>query len=260
MSARIVVAATVGSGREVERFVLDHGADPVAELASRGWVPVPPPTRPVPADDPILDEPPPREIARAAHARTESSDPWTVTIDYAVRPVDPTASVARQPLTRDEDLTEEEVANAEVYQRVAAYAIVTSVRGLLLTELSEATNAAGQWNLPGGGLDEGEPVLDGLRREIWEETDQRTELPHLLGVLSSHWVGRAPLGRVEDYHAVRLIHVARCREPTEPVIHDVGGSTSRAAWVPWTGVGQVPLVGSFAPLIREVTGRHLAGS
>jgi 8-oxo-dGTP diphosphatase len=259
MSALIVIDASDVSGSQV-RFVLTHGADPVTELAARGWVPVAPPTRLVPAGDPLLDGPPLTSMARALQARTESPDPWTVAIAYAVRAVDPAAPHAPPPLTRDEDLTDGEVANAEVYQRIAAYAFVWSERGLLLTELSEATNAAGQWNLPGGGLDEGERVLDGLRREIWEETDQVVEQPHLLGVLTSHWVGRAPRGRVEDYHAVRLIHVAHCPEPTEPVIHDVGGSTSAARWVPWTDVGQVPLVGSFASLIREVTGRHLAGS
>ncbi|MEO7070981.1 MAG: NUDIX domain-containing protein [Nostocoides sp.] len=258
MSARIEIVATERTDctdREVGRFVLPHGGSPVDELAARGWVPVPPTQGTGRRDGQLFEHLPP-----AQSAVTEPGEPWTVTITYAVRAASPIGPGATDTVTHDEDLTDAEVANAEVYQRIAAYAFVSSSRGLLLTELSDATNASGQWNLPGGGLDEGEPVDDALRREIWEEAGQRVDKATLLGVLSSHWVGRAPRGRIEDYHAVRLIHRATCPEPTDPVIHDLGGSTSAVRWVPWTDVGQVPLVGSFASLIREVTGRHLAGS
>lgn len=268
MTARVAIVAIVATdaragagGREVDRFVLPHGADPVAALAARGWVPV----RPGRTGNDRVDgvgpwEEPLASLAPTRSAHTEPGDAWTVTITYAVRPVAPVPAPAARRVSRDPGLTAADVAGARVYQRVAAYAIVSSSRGLLLTELSETTSAAGQWNLPGGGLDEGEAVEAGLHREIWEETGQRVQDATLLGVLASHWVGRAPIGGVEDYHAVRLIHRATCEDPTEPVIHDVGGSTSRASWVPWTEVGQVPVVSSFAPLIREVTARHLAGS
>ena len=61
-------------------------------------------------------------------------------------------------------------------------------------------------------------------REVHEETGQRVEDVRLLTVLTRHWVGRAPGGRVEDFHAVRLFHTAHCPEPTDPVVLDVGGS------------------------------------
>ena len=54
---------------------------------------------------------------------------------------------------QDHGLSEAEVAAAVPYQRIAAYAVVRSSRGVLMTELSDRTNAAGMWNLPGGGLD-----------------------------------------------------------------------------------------------------------
>ncbi|SRR5580765_1310674 len=256
MSARIVIVATDDADRELDRFVLPHGASPVDELAARGWLPVPP----TEGTGIREDGPPLTHLVPARSAATEPGEPWTVTIAYAVRPAAPAPPREPDPVTRDEDLTDAEAAKAEVYQRIAAYAFVSSVRGLLLTELSSATNSPRQWTLPGGGIDQGEGVEAALRREIWEESGQQVQEPTLLGVLSTHWVGRAPRGRVEDYHAVRLIHRATCAEPTEPVVHDVGGSTSRALWVPWADVGQVPLVRGIAPLIREVTGRHLAGS
>ena len=58
----------------------------------------------------------------------------------------------------------------EPYQRTAAYGVVTSVRGVLLTELSGRTAAPGRWTLPGGGIDPGETPLEGYpenKKKAW---------------------------------------------------------------------------------------------
>lgn len=117
-----------------------------------------------------------------------------------------------------------------VRQRLAAYAVVTSSHGVLLTELSQATGRPGLWILPGGGVDAGEHPADAVTREVWEEAGQNVELGRLVDVSSSHRVGPGRDDLVEDFHAVRLLFTARCAEPTEPVVHDVGGSTAAAAW------------------------------
>lgn len=148
----------------------------------------------------------------------------------------------------DPGLDENDIAGAHRHQRAASYAVITSDRGVLLTQLSQRTNAAGQWNLPGGGIDPGEGPLTALHREVHEETGQRIDRVRFVDVVTGHWVGRAPSGRVEDYHAIRLIHTARCPEPTDPVVHDVGGSTAAAAWVPVADLADVPI----APTIAEV--------
>jgi dihydroxy-acid dehydratase len=57
----------------------------------------------------------------------------------------------------------------------------------------------------------------------------------------------------EDYHAVRLIHRGRCLDPSEPVVHDVGGSTSAARWVALAEVSTLPLV-STAQLALSAVG------
>jgi 8-oxo-dGTP pyrophosphatase MutT (NUDIX family) len=133
----------------------------------------------------------------------------------------------------------------EPYQRVAAYAVVTGTRGLLLTQLSDRTNAAGQWGLPGGGIDPGEDPLDAVRRECWEESGQQVHVTDLAMVQTSHWIGRAPGGRVEDFHAVRIVYRATCGEPTEPVVHDVGGTTASAAWFPTDDLAGLPLTAGW---------------
>lgn len=119
------------------------------------------------------------------------------------------------------------------FQRLATYAVVTAevdqVECVLLTSFTDARS--GLWGLPGGGMDEGEDPLEAVHREVWEETGQRIDITAAHAVDSDHWVGRAPSGRFEDYHPLRLIYTARSPEPTEPVVHDVGGSTASAAWV-----------------------------
>jgi len=129
---------------------------------------------------------------------------------------------------RDPDVGADEV--GEPYQRVAAYAVVTSERGVLLTQFTSLTAVPGTWGLPGGGLDHGEDPVAGVHREVWEETGQRVELGGLVAIQSRHWVGRAPSGTVEDFHAVRIVYRATCPDPSEPVVHDVGGTTSDARW------------------------------
>jgi len=62
-------------------------------------------------------------------------------------------------------------------------------------------------------------------------------------------VGRSPRG-LEDYHAVRLLHTAHCERPTRPVVHDVGGSTSDARWVPLDDLGSVAVVASVGAALR----------
>ena len=136
-------------------------------------------------------------------------------------------------------------------QRVAAYAVVLSAKGLLATEYSATTAVQGRWGMPGGGLDDHEQPVDCVRREVHEETAQQIVLGKLTEVQTGHWIGRNPGGMIEDFHAVRLVYRATCREPTEPVVLDRGGSTASARWVgldswtrlPWTANWMMVLTG-----------------
>ncbi len=126
-----------------------------------------------------------------------------------------------------------------VRQRVAAYAVVLSERGLLATEYSDRTAVADRWGMPGGGIDDGEEPSAAVLREVAEETSQSITLGELINVQTSHWIGRNPDATVEDFHAVRLIYRGYCNDPTEPVVLDLGGTTESAAWIPldrWASV------------------------
>lgn len=209
------------AGREVERFVLAHGEDPAVGLAARGWQ------------------------GRVDGVEGVLGD---LTLRYDVEPTTPVAP----PLGPEgPGLTAEEREGVDPNQRVAAYAVVVTEGRLLLTQLASHTGAAGRWNLPGGGLDPGESPTAGVVREVAEETGQVVDEVRLVDVMTQHWVGRSTRG-AEDYHAVRLLHVARCARPTRPVVHDVGGSTSDARWVPLAELASVPVVASVRVALRAV--------
>ncbi|GAA6526232.1 NUDIX domain-containing protein [Intrasporangium sp. DVR] len=207
-----VVGRTDGGAR-VEAGRLAQGQHPEALLARHGWRA----DRAVGAD-------------LAADGALELA--YVVSRLSGIRP-------GEVDVPRDPDVAPDEA--GDPYQRVAAYAVVRSDRGLLLTQYNDLTHVAGSWGLPGGGLDDGESPVEGVHREVWEETGQRIELGGLAEVQSSHWIGRAPNGVVEDFHAVRIVYRASCPQPTDTTVHDVGGTTADARWVPLDLLGELSL-------------------
>ncbi len=125
-------------------------------------------------------------------------------------------------------------------QRAGVYVLVTQVDRVLLTRLAAPPH---RWTLPGGGLEHGEDVLDGLRREVWEETGLVVSTTRLLDVGSQHYTGRAPHGRIEDYHAVRILFEGSVAPGSTPRVVEVGGTTDAAAWVPRSDLGGLDLSG-----------------
>ena len=202
------VIGVAAKGREVFDRPLGHGTDPRVLAYEAGWVVL----RPVEAD---LDEDGTlRLVLRVRHRRKGDGHPRT-----------------RRP-GRDRGLKVSSAEPPVVRQRFAAYAVIESERGVLATEYSDLTAVSGRWGMPGGGIDEGEEPVAAVVREVHEETGQAVDVGPLVLVQSSHWVGRSPHGGVEDFHAVRLVYRGTCPEPTDPVVHDQGGTTAGARWVP----------------------------
>ncbi|MEO7061962.1 MAG: NUDIX domain-containing protein [Lapillicoccus sp.] len=211
-------------GQTVVALRLEHGSHPEDALTLQGWAPIQP------------------------KAVVGQTDPHLLRLVYAVRPHRGGRPAPRLE-RRDPNLVLAPGEAAVPYQRVAAYAVVRSDRGLLVSQFSHLTNAPGGWGLCGGGLDPGELPDEGVLREVWEESGQVVLLTGLRTISSSHWVGRAPTGRLEDFQAVRIIYDATCALPTDPVVHDVGGTTERSAWVTPAELADLPLTAGWRALL-----------
>ena len=75
----------------------------------------------------------------------------------------------------------------------------------------------------------------------------------LVQVQAAHWIGDVSAGeRHEDFHAVRLIYAARCDNPRDPVVHDVGGTTASSQWVPVHSFRDVAWINGA----RSLLGKH----
>jgi 8-oxo-dGTP diphosphatase len=75
----------------------------------------------------------------------------------------------------------------------------------------------GEWSIPGGGLDLGEKLRDGIAREVLEETGLDVEVGPLLDVFDSIHADSA--GRTE-YHYVLVDFLCRPRSGTPKAASD----------------------------------------
>ncbi len=225
----MLIRAQDRRGRVLTEFELGQGEDPAAVLAGRGFRLLRP-VEAVGADADVVVRVLAEPGAGRAHGRgRRPARSGRTELPPGVEPV--------------------------VRQRLAAYAWVESERGILASEFYRP-GPAGSWGLPGGGVDPGEEPVAAVHREVLEETGQRIELGELVAVRTRHHIGPDFSGRYADFHAVQLIYRARCPEPTEPVVLDVGGTTTAATWFPPDGWRGAPWMPSWRRLLIDLFADH----
>lgn len=190
-------------GSQTVNTIIQHGEHPAEALFARGFVPL-----------------------RPLSAALKDAE---VVFTYLVREATPQDRKPRRRHVIHEEPSAQ--SSPVVHQRIGAYAVVLSERGLLGTVNSTLTGAPGTWTLPGGGIDPGESPSEAVLREVFEEAGQEVHLARVLSLESDHWIGRSTTGVLEDFHALRIVYGATCTTPSDPVVHDLGGSTERADWV-----------------------------
>jgi ADP-ribose pyrophosphatase YjhB (NUDIX family) len=124
-----------------------------------------------------------------------------------------------------------------------ACAVVVDDQGGVLLARRAGEPFRGYWDLPGGFLDEGEHPLDGLRRELREETGLEVEPEDFIGI----WMDR--YGHAKDAHAtLNLYWTARVVAGHPEAADDV----SELAWF---APDELPPAGELAFHIAEVLAR-----
>jgi ADP-ribose pyrophosphatase YjhB (NUDIX family) len=138
--------------------------------------------------------------------------------------------------------------------RISAYALCVEDGRILLCRIAPGYwSGVGEWTLPGGGLDFGEPPRDGAMRELEEETGLTGEIVGLADVLS--WTGRwtHPRDGVDEaYHGLQIVY--RVRITGGQLRPEPDGSTDLAEWFSFEDAAALPLV----DLAQE--GLRLAGA
>jgi len=135
--------------------------------------------------------------------------------------------------------------------RLAAYAWCESEAAVLLCRISSDGPGAGQWTLPGGGLDFGEAPEAGLVRELIEETGLKGEVGALLGVRSAVL---EPSGTVSGHRVQTVGILYRATVAGGPLRHEIGGSTDLAAWIPFPDLEELPVTG-LVSWAKAIAGR-----
>ena len=138
--------------------------------------------------------------------------------------------------------------------RVAAYAVCTDdSERLLLVRISSGYPAAGQWTLPGGGLEFGEDPADGVLRELTEETGLSGRVAALAFVDSRTHGPMVEAGRAYGpWHGIRIVY--RVDIVGGELRNETHESTDTAAWIRLAEVPSLPIVD-----LVEVALDHLGG-
>jgi ADP-ribose pyrophosphatase YjhB (NUDIX family) len=132
--------------------------------------------------------------------------------------------------------------------RLAAYAWCEAGDCVLLVRVAPGEPGAGQWILPGGGLDFGEDPAGGVLRELGEETGLTGRIDDLVDIRSG--VFDPALTRSgHRVHAIAMLY--RVTVTGGELRDEVDESSDRAAWVPLHELDALPAT----DLLRWARGR-----
>jgi ADP-ribose pyrophosphatase YjhB (NUDIX family) len=125
--------------------------------------------------------------------------------------------------------------------RVGAYAVcLDGTERMLLCRIGPGYPAAGEWTLPGGGLELGEHPAVGAIRELSEETGYEGRIVELLEVASHAVPAAERVMRKVDLHVIFILY--RVEINGGALRDEVGGSTDTAAWIAAADMGDLRLV------------------
>ncbi len=140
--------------------------------------------------------------------------------------------------------------------RIAAYALVVDdARQILLVRIAPGYQAAGQWTLPGGGLNFGEDPVVGARRELEEETGLVGQMEQIAFV--SSWTrGPEPQQGLGAFQAIQIVYHAHIVGGS--IRHEIEESTDMAAWIPLAEARELAIVELVETALEHLEASELA--
>ena len=129
------------------------------------------------------------------------------------------------------------------YPIVGVAAVVVRADQVLLVQRGREPGK-GLWGVPGGVLELGETVIDGVRREVREECGIEIEVGPLLGVFEPQQ--RDDAGRLR-YHYVVLDYLARYVSGKLRAADDADD----ARWVALDALESLPMLAETRAMIRK---------
>ncbi|WP_420175403.1 NUDIX hydrolase [Luteococcus sp. OSA5] len=131
--------------------------------------------------------------------------------------------------------------------RLAGYALVRDAQGRVLLSRWVGGHTPA-WTCPGGGIEFGETIPQGIARELQEETGYQVEVGRLLGVRTFE-VSAAD--RLHPSHRpLRVVQVFHAGTVTGgELAFETDGSSDMAGWFSVAEIADLPHVGSVDHLL-----------
>lgn len=136
--------------------------------------------------------------------------------------------------------------------RVGASAVIVRDNRVLVVGFDDDSGL--HFNLPGGGIEPNESIVDGLRREVKEETCANVRVGHLLLVTEyypeAHDFRYGTTRKLMLFFRCFLMEGSEPRQPDVPDAHQIA-----VRWIPIADLADVPLLpnvgGRLADLLRQ---------
>jgi ADP-ribose pyrophosphatase YjhB (NUDIX family) len=106
----------------------------------------------------------------------------------------------------------------------------------------------GQWDLPGGRLEFGEKPLDGLVREVMEETGLTIEKSELLDVLSHTVFYETETGEKREMHHIGIIYKTILNSTKNLKTNPDGHDSAGACWLELSELKE----SEVSPFVRHI--------
>jgi 8-oxo-dGTP diphosphatase len=115
-------------------------------------------------------------------------------------------------------------------KHIGVYALAIKEDKVLLIKKARGPYT-GKWDLPGGGLEFGEKPLDGLSREVLEETGLTVATAESLGALSHTVIYEKKTGEEEELYHIGIIYKVILNPSGELKTEADGEDSEGACWV-----------------------------